>query len=108
MYIEPKKLKLIIKEARKLKRLTPELAEVVRGIARGLYARYRLKGPELEDVEQEAMILVSLKLQQINPNGSVFNFLTTMIFNLWRHQNRGLMSLRKKQQALATKLTRER
>lgn len=80
-YIEPERLAELILEARRLKTLTPELCQVVVKIASGVHSRYGYRFP-VEDLQQEAVLIVCLNLGHIDLEGQPFYYLSSIVKNI--------------------------
>lgn len=84
-YLDPATLAAQVQESKQLlqqaKQVTAELALSVAQIAGGVWDRYRFIESR-EDFQQEVVVwFLRYGMKRIDPNRSVFNFVTTLAFN---------------------------
>lgn len=89
-YIDTKTLSQLIVQAQKEKKLSPELCEVISKVMCGLIDRWKFKlwNSDREDCVNDAIVLLTQKIDNIKPKYNCFSYLTTVCFNLLRQKYR--------------------
>lgn len=101
MYCDPDTLHAEIIVSQEAKQLTPYVIDSITKMVAGLDSRYHWsQHVELEDLTQEALILVTRKLGNIATHKydgrKIFNYVTSLIFNHFRCSYRRTKSHNKK------------
>lgn len=88
-YIQPADLKRMVTESQQQAQLTDELVKAVYRIADGYLSRwpYAAAGVDVDDSIQQVLINLMVSLNRIDPERSVFCYITCCLANQFRQDN---------------------
>lgn len=87
MYATKPQLAALIRQFQTTGRMPDELVSILDKIVTGVAGRFRLWA-DIEDKRQEYFLLVMRKAKNIDPDGNVFGYLTTVAANCLRARRR--------------------
>lgn len=110
-YASSDDLRRMLLESRSQGQPTPELIGTVSTMIDGLYNRYRFRGVDVDDVQQDAYfkLLAMIRSAKLNDDRlSVFCYVSQILFNLMRQHYREQRDRHGRNERLAEMLTPDR